>query len=196
MIEFSKDDIIEAIDDIKPSAAAGPDAVPVSFLKNCKNLLAEPIHLIWSNSLTTSMVQDCYKTSLIAPIYKKGSRSIVSNYRPVSLTSHIIKIYERVLRKQMIRHLDNNDLLCDNQHGFRAGRSCLTQLLHHFDNFDNDTDSDVMYLDFPKAFDKVEHKLLLKKLEIYGFHPKAAQSSLLDQVFPLQPYSICSCWWT
>ena len=55
-------------------------------------------------------------------ILKKGSRFIASNYRPVSLTCHIIKIYERILRKQMIRHLDNNDLLCDNQHGFRAGR--------------------------------------------------------------------------
>ena len=165
---------MEAIDDIKPSAAAGK--VPVSLLKNCKHLLAEPIHLIWSNYLTTSMVPDCYKTSLIAPIYKKGSRSIASNYRPVSLTSHIIKIYERVLRKQMIRHLDNNDLLCDNQHGFRAGRSCLTQLLHHFDDIletlGNDTDSHAIYLDFAKAFDKVDHKLLLKKLEIYGFHPK------------------------
>ena len=69
MIEFSKDDIMEAIDDIKPSAAAGPDEVPVSFLENCNHLLAEPIHLIWSNSLTTSMVPDWYKTSLIAPIY-------------------------------------------------------------------------------------------------------------------------------
>ena len=166
MIEFSKEDIMEAIDDIKPSAAAGPDEIPVSLLKNCKNLHAEPIHLIWSNSLSTSMVPDCYKTSLIAPIYKKGSRSIASNYRPVSLTSHIIKIYERVLRKQMIRHLDNNNLLCDNQHGFRAGRSCLTQLLHHFDDIleslGNDTDSDAIYLDFAKAFDKVDHKLLLK----------------------------------
>ena len=76
----------------------------------------------------------------------------------------------------MIGHLDNNNLLCDNQHGFRAGRSCLAQLLHHFDDIleslGNDTDSDAIYLDFAKAFDKVDHKLLLKKLEIYGFHPK------------------------
>ena len=76
----------------------------------------------------------------------------------------------------IVRHLDNNNLLCDNQHGFRAGRSCLTQLLHHFDDIleslGNDTDSDAIYLDFAKAFDKVDHKLLLKKLEIYGFHPK------------------------
>ena len=132
------------------------------------------------------MVPDCYKTSLTAPIYKKGSRSIASNYRPVSLTSNIIKIYERVHGKQMIRHLDNNDLLCDNQHGFRAGRSCLTQLLHHFDDIleplGNDTDSDAIYLDFAKAFDKVDHKLLLKKLEIYGFHPKIVPGSGLSSL--------------
>ena len=125
MIEFSKEDIMEAIDYIKPSAAAGHDKIPLSLLKNCKNV----------HCTRRTHPSDLVKFfDYIVPLYEKGSRSIAPNYRPVSLTSHIIKIYERVLRKQMIRHLDNNDLLCDNQHGFRVGRSCLTQLLHHFDD--------------------------------------------------------------
>ena len=83
--------------------------------------------------MSTGTVPKFYKTSNIAPLHKKGSRAIAGNYRPVSLTSHVIKIYERVLRKQMVAHLEENNLLNSNQHGFRSGKSCLTQLLHHFD---------------------------------------------------------------
>ena len=176
MLQFSVEDIIDAIDDIKPSAAAVPDDLPVSLLRNCKHSLAEPIHLIWSHSMATGQVPEFYKVSHVAPLHKKGSRALPSNYRPISLTSHIIKIYERILRKQMVKHLESNNLLCKKQHGFRSGKSCLTQLLHHFDDImdslANGADTDAIYLDYAKAFDKVDHKLLLKKLELYGFHPK------------------------
>ena len=114
--------------------------------------------------------------SHIAPLHKKGSKALPVNYRPVSLTSHIIKIYERVLRKRLVAHLESNNLLCNQQHGFRSGHSCLTQLLHHFDdilvNLMDGKDTDSIYLDYAKAFDKVDHKLLVKKLHKYGVHPK------------------------
>ena len=76
----------------------------------------------------------------------------------------------------MTAHLEVNNLLCKNQHGFRSGKSCLTQLLHHFDDIidslANGDDVDAIYLDYAKAFDKVDHKLLINKLQLYGFHPK------------------------
>ena len=176
MLSFTIADIVEAIDEIKPSAAAGPDDIPVLLLKNCKHAIAEPIHIIWQHSISTGTVPEFYKTSHIAPLHKKGSRAIPSNYRPISLTSHIIKIYERVLRKQMVVYLEGNNLLCKKQHGFRSGKSCLTQLLHHYDDIieslSNGTDFDAIYLDYAKAFDKVDHKLLIKKLHLYGFHPR------------------------
>ena len=87
--------------------------------------------------MNTGIVPQCYKLSRIAPLYKKGSKAIAANYRPVSLTSHIVKIYERILRKKMVDHLERNNLLCKNQHGFRKGKSCLTQLLHHLDDVIN-----------------------------------------------------------
>ena len=94
----------------------------------------------------------------------------------MSLTSHVIKIYERVQRKQIVAHLEENNLLNSKQHGFRSGKSCLTQLLHHFDDIiealSNGDDMDAIYLDYAKAFDKVDHQLLIKKLQLYGFHPK------------------------
>ena len=176
MLEFTISDIIEAIQDIKPNAAAGPDEIPVCLLKKCKETLAVPIHILWSYSMTIGKVPDFYKSSYISPLHKKDSRALPGNYRPISLTSHIIKIYERVLRKKLVEYLESNNLLCSNQHGFRSGRSCLTQLLHHFDDvmesISNNCDFDSIYLDYAKAFDKVDHQLLISKLNIYGIHPK------------------------
>ena len=135
MLNFSVDDIIKAIEDIKPNAASGPDEIPVTLLKNCKKALAEPIHIIWSRSLVTGEVPSFYKFSHVFPLHKKDSRAKPANYRPISLTSHVVKIYERVIRKKLLNYLEiNNLIICSKQHGFRFGRSCLTQLLHHFDD--------------------------------------------------------------
>ena len=131
---------------------------------------------MWNTSLESGVVPSYYKVSYVAPLYKKGSHALASNYRPVSLTSHIIKLFERVLRKRLVHHLESNSLLCNNQHGFRSGRSCLTQLLSHFDdilqNLLQNIDTDSIYLDYAKAFDKVDHDLLITKLRRYGVHPK------------------------
>ena len=129
--------------------------------------------------MNTGIVPQCYKLSHIAPLYKKGSKAIAANYRPVSLTSHIVKIYERILRKTMVDHLERNNLLCQNQYGFRKGKSCLTQLLHHLDDVINSLlsgkDVDAIYLNYAKAFDNVDHRLLLMKLRHYGFSEKMVE---------------------
>ena len=106
----------------------------------------------------------------------------------MSLTSHVVKIFERILRKRLVHYLESNNLLCQQQHGFRSEHSCLTQLLHHFDNvlenFLDGNDTDCVYLDYAKAFDKVDHALLIKKMSIYGIHPmiiKWVESFLKDR---------------
>ena len=173
---FSEIDVGKAIDDIKSDAAAGPDGIPVILLKSCKDTLARPIFLLWSRSFEDGLVPAYYKSSNICPLYKKGSHATAANYRPVSLTSHIVKVFERVLRLRLVRYLESNNLLCSQQHGFRSGHSCLTQLLHHFDdvlnNFLDGNDTDCIYLDYAKAFDKVDHALLIKKMHRYDIHPK------------------------
>ena len=98
------------------------------------------------------------------------------NFRPVALTSHIIKVFERVIRRTLVRYLGDNGYMAPGQHGFRALRSTLTQLLSHFDSvlldLENGACSDTIYLDFAKAFDKVDHGVLHHKLRDLGIHGK------------------------
>ena len=105
---------------------------------------------------------------LICPVHKGGNRTIPKNYRPVALTSHLIKIFERVVRHALVNHLESQGLLPEGQHGSRGMRSTLTQLLSHWDSIleglEQGEGVDCIYLDFSKAFDKVETGVLLHKL--------------------------------
>merc|ERR1712030_58428 len=127
--------------------------------KQCKRELSRPLYLIWKKSLSTGEIPNILKTANIVPIHKGGSKGEAKNYRPVALTSHIIKIFEKVLRKRIIEFLQKTGKFNDSQHGFRSGRSTLSQLLSHFDNILKGLERDdvnVVYLDFAKAFDKVD----------------------------------------
>ena len=174
-LKFSKEDILSAISEIGANSSAGPDGISARLIKRCAHSLVEPLKYIWSESFRRGVVPIFYKNSLIYPLFKKGDRARASNYRPISLTSHIIKIYERVLRKKIVYFLEENHILSSYQHGFRSGRSCLTQLLGHFDDIYSGLvegkDTDSIYLDYAKAFDRVDHRLLLLKMEKYSFHP-------------------------
>ena len=148
--------------------------IPAKVLKGCKKSIALPLKLFWDISFQTGIIPSAYKLQQIVPLHKKGPKTNAVNYRPVSLTSHVIKIFERVLRNKLMMYLEKNKLLNSNQHGFRRNNSCLTQLLAHVDYIlqflREDLEVDTIYIDYSKAFDKVDHGLLLKKLEFVIFH--------------------------
>ena len=171
-ISFNREDFISAIDDINGNSS-GPDySVPAIVLKKCKNELVKPLQLLWSKSFSTGVVPSYYKKQIIAPVFKKGSRASAKNYRPISLTAHEVKIFERIVKKKVIAFLEEKCLLAPNQHGFRQGRSCLTQLLKQqyeiLTNLLEGNETDAIFLDFAKAFDKVDHKILYRKLANIG----------------------------
>ena len=131
----------------------------------------------WSRSLDTGYIPTLLKSSTITPIYKDGPiKHQAKNYRPVALTSHLIKVFEKLLRNHLIQYIESHGLMNPNQHGFRAGRSCLSQLLQHFDQvtrlLEQGKNVDVVYLDFGKAFDKLDFQITLQKLLKLGITGK------------------------
>src|SRR5207253_1320601 len=109
------------------------DEIPTLFLKNCAISLALPFYLIFCNSVRTNTFPAIWKEANITPILKSGSPYLPQNYRPVSLLSSVSKILERFVYKNMFAQCKNLNILHDSQHGFLSGRSCLTNLLHTYE---------------------------------------------------------------
>ena len=175
-IDFTVQDIENILIRLKQSSAPGPCSIHSKVLKECAGSLALPLYSIFRDSLDTGIVPKIWKTAYVSPIYKKGKKSEPLNYRPISLTSVPCKVMERVLRENIMDHLESNNLLSSHQHGFRSNRSCLTQLLEYFleihEIIDERDPVDAIYLDCQKAFDTVPLKRLLVKLEAYGITGK------------------------
>ena len=152
--------------------ASGPDGIHPHVLQKTAKAMSIPLAHIFQQSLDTGEVPEEWRIANVTPIHKKGDRTEPSNYRPVSLTSQVCKVLESIVKDKIVGHLAENNLLSEAQHGFRKGRSCLTNLLETLEAWTQIIDEgnciDVAYLDFRKAFDLVSHKLLIHKMSKYG----------------------------
>ena len=150
----------------------GPDGLPPVALKETAAEISVPLSIIFSKSLQSGQLPDCWKIANVVPIYKSGSRHVTNNYRPISLTCVIGKVLESIVRDGILHHLSVNGLLSRQQHGFLPHRSCTSQLLTALNDWTCYTDlgypTDVIYFDFRKAFDTVPHARLLLKIKEYG----------------------------
>ena len=175
-IMFTRRHMEEACKELKPASSPGPDGFPSVLLKVAKKELSKPLSLLLRASLDQGKIPPDLLLVQVSPIHKGGSRALPANYRPVALTSHVMKLFERVIRKFLVTHLEENNMLPEGQHGFRAQRSCLTQLLNFWDsileNMEAGRGVDAVYTDFSKAFDKCETGVLLHRLKECGITGK------------------------
>ena len=157
---------------LNPHKATGPDSIPGRLLKETANEITPALTFIFQASINQSKISSDWKTAIVAPVFKKGDRGQPSNYKPMSLTSICCKIMEHIIHSNVLTHLENTNILSDEQHGFRKRRLCDTQLVLTIHDLVKALDCgdqiDGILLDFSKAFDKVPHNRLLMKLDHYG----------------------------
>ncbi|XP_025833181.1 uncharacterized protein LOC112905276 [Agrilus planipennis] len=167
-IDFSVRDVEEVLRSFDSSACSGPDGIPSVVLKNCAETLAPFLHTLFRQSLDKGTIPENWRRATITPIFKKGSRHLASNYRPISLTSATCKVLERLLAKEILEFALQKGIIPPQQHGFVPGRSISSNMLLCLDDWAKAVDSgipvDIVYLDFSKAFDKVPQRRLLQKL--------------------------------
>ena len=107
-LSFTEKDIEQACGELKSCSAAGADGVPSALLKCCRKELSKPLFLLWRSSLDQGSIPADLLLVLISPVHKGGSRGLPKNYRPVALTSHIVKVFERVVRRALVQNLEKN----------------------------------------------------------------------------------------
>ncbi|KAL8610848.1 hypothetical protein ACOMHN_056703 [Nucella lapillus] len=170
--EFSEEEVKKHLANLQTDKAPGPDGIPPSILAKAADELAKPFTLLFRKSLDSGQIQEDWKTAFITPIFKKGSKTTPFNYRPVSLTCIACKVIERMARERVMDHLQRNQLISEEQHGFVPGRSTITQLLEVMDTWTSIIDEggsvDVVYMDYQKVFDSVPHRRLLGKVRAHG----------------------------
>ncbi|KAK3087114.1 hypothetical protein FSP39_001879 [Pinctada imbricata] len=171
-ITINNSGILKLLASINPHKASGPDKINGRVLKELKEHVAPILTFIFTKSLNTGETPKDWKQANIAPAYKKGDKYKAINYRPISLTCICCKLMEHIITSNIMTHLEQHNILYNLQHGFRKSRSCETQLIDFIQELsttnDKNIQTDLIIMDFAKAFDKVPHQRLLYKLDFYG----------------------------
>ena len=169
---FNITNIRNVLSKLQDSNSTGPDGIPSVFLKRCALSISYPLSLLFQKSLKSMNVPSYWKSAHVMPLFKSGVHSDPLNYRPISLTSVCCKTFERIVVSKLTAYLEDNRLLSPHQFGFRSGRSVSDQLLYTYDyvtqSFDSGLGVDIIFFDFCKAFDVVNHALLLTMLSNIG----------------------------
>ena len=165
-------EVMHELGKLDTSKSTGPDDIHPRVLREAKEAIAVPLTHIFQESLNSGSLPRDWKIAYISAIHKKGPKNLAENYRPVSLTSIVVKTLERIIRAAITAHMRTHSLFSPKQFGFIGGRSTVLQLLSVLDEWtkalDNGSCVDVIYCDFRKAFDKVPHRQLLAKVKAYG----------------------------
>ena len=173
-ISATSDEIAAAIATLDPKSSMGADGVHPRLLRNCGEQLSKPLSIIFASSLREGRLPAEWLKSIVTPIFKKLSRTTALNYRPVSVTSVPCKVLEKVIVQHLNHYLEVNQILVDEQFGFRKKHSTVDQLILTYNDITSTVNRgltvDLVFFDYTKAFDKVCHTLLLCKLQSLGIN--------------------------
>ena len=171
-ITVTREGIVKRLKNSKTNKAAGQDDLAPTVLKELSTEISPVLQKIFTTSLQSHIAPSDWKKARISAVFKKGDKDRPENYRPISLTCVCSKILEHIVTSCIMSHLEAHDILCPLQKGFRKTRSCETQLLEFvtdpIDTPRNTEQTDVIVMDFSKAFYKVPHNRLLLKRKYYG----------------------------
>ena len=174
---ITESETLSIINKLKSKNSSGKDEISNKLLKSIKDEIAKPLTIIINQSLKTGVFPDALKIAKVKPLYKKGDNFCLNNYRPISLLPTISKIFERVMFTQLYSYLNANNLLSEQQYGFRSQHSTelacvklVDYITTEMDNIKKIKTPTAIYLDLSKAFDTLNFNILLNKLQYYGIN--------------------------